>query len=79
MKRECRADAPVSGGYFTVEIRRVRSFQPDVSLGTQTYYCNNNDGARQYYSSGGGPHKFRFPYVARGDIGISGKGYVNYP
>lgn len=80
VKETCRAVNNVSGGTFTVEIRRVRSFRPDVSLGTRRFYCNNNDAAARYYSDGGGKHKFRFPYVGRGDLdGIRGTGHVNYP
>lgn len=80
VKETCRAVNNVSGRYFGVEIRRVRSFQPDVSLGTQRFACTNNDAAARYYSGGGGKHKFRFPYVDRGNLdGIRGTGHVNYP
>lgn len=75
----CHADAPVSGGQYKVEIRRDRSFLPDVSLGIKTYGCNGNLQNKKFNSGGSGEHKFRFPWVEKGTIGISGKGRVNYP
>jgi hypothetical protein len=70
----------LTGITFTVEVRRVRSFAPDVSLGTHGYNCNNTDGSTNYSSSAGGPHKFRFPNVSNGSMGgIDGTGHVNFP
>jgi predicted secreted protein len=79
VKDACHADAAVPGGSFTVEIRRVRSLQPDQSLGTKTYHCNNTVESKGYASPGSGPHKFRFPTVSQGAVGISGKGHVSFP
>jgi hypothetical protein len=79
VKETCHADAPLSGGTFKVEIRKVRSLQPDQSLGSKTYTCSNTDESKSYASPGSGPHKFRFPSVQRGDVGISGTGHVNFP
>lgn len=70
----------LTGVTFTVEVRRVRSFLPDVSLGTHGYNCNNNQQSTNYSSSDGGPHKFRFPYVSNGSMGgIDGTGRVIFP
>lgn len=79
VKDSCHADAAVSGGTFTVELRKVRSLQPDISLGTKTYSCSNAQESKGYSSPGSGSHKFRFPTVSRGDIGISGTGHVSFP
>lgn len=80
VKTSCHAVAPIPGGSFDVEVRRVRSLLPDVSLGTKRYTCNNTDEAKGYASDGSGPHKFRFPYVSQGSNGgISGAGHVNFP
>ncbi len=75
----CRADGAVSGGQYKVEVRRVRSLQPDESLGVKTYGCNNNLQNKKFNSGNSGKHKFRFPWVEKGSIGISGNGRVNYP
>ena len=66
-------------GNFTVEIRRNRSFEPDVSLGAQQFARSNSDASAEYYSDGGGNHHFRFPSVDIGTIWINGTGHVNYP
>jgi hypothetical protein len=80
VKETCGPDAVgAPSGNFTVEIRRNRSFEPDVSLGTQQFACNNSDASAEYYSDGGGDHHFRFPSVDIGTIGINGTGHVNYP
>lgn len=80
-KDRCRPTAAgLSGGTFTVELRRVRDWLPDISLGTRTFYCNNNPTGHGYASSAGGDHKFRFPYVSwGGQGGITGSGHVTYP
>lgn len=79
-KETCHSDGyQTPGGTFVVELRRVRSFAPDVSLGTHQFNCNNTNGYHTYSSDGSGEHKFRFPSVSQGYIGISGTGHVNYP
>ena len=79
VKRTCRADADLSGGVFDVEIRKVRSLRPDLSLGVKRYRCDDGDESKGFSSPGGGPRKFRFPFVSRGDVGISGSGHVSFP
>lgn len=69
-----------SGGSFTVELRRVRTAMPDVSLGTKSFSCSNTDQTGNYSSGASGRHKFRFPYVAQGSNGgITGNGKVVFP
>lgn len=82
-KRSCGVNNEPPGGIpngdFTVEIRRNRSFQPDVSLGVREFHCNNKNQGRNYYSGDDGDHHFRFPRVDRGEYGIYGRGRVDYP